>query len=1365
MADELNLDFDKILAHQSGSWTGGTGDWITAFGKSALESIPELVGIQPSEDTLKFRADNTIAGYASQLAGMAVPYGGWLRGARLAAGAARATGVVGGAFDLAATPFSLLPGVGRVEKAAQAIEAAGASTPFMTAAKAEAVRLAPFEIGRTLVSQAVGDKSLVEMTFDAGMNLALGAGVAGGLARVGGLAKVAPGLKDLGPGIDETLPPQLLMRKIDEIAPGLAPEQAAELLGRRPDIEARARTELPPKGHRYVDPEIGGGTDYLERIFNPDPKKLVAKGYVETKLPASGQAPETFATPDDWQRVFRAGGIDPETATKDMQFPRIVRVTGEKDLNFAATSGLDVDFSNTLKAAKGLEENIAKGLTPVGDGWFLKREPNDGMFVMAKKVVGEESGLQPTRKFWTGQVEGEWQTWHDPALIPPEAKRVRARETVQKGVAKPGVNDTWLVFKTDRPGQFSKQSQEFMNASVAKERWLTGAPEIEALAKDQEGVAGAIVRLADATPLHLYADLAAASPGGPKGLGRVFDKLVPKAIKGNGLTQAGAQLLRTYLTPFDKQFAGSVRGTWASGVGRLIQEAADTHYQKLFQGPLKFDSNRGMLGKIMQVPGGPATVSDLWTAMDKDGVLADLMRLRQRGIGADGVDDAVRLGIVSPKVGPYAKELEGILQGEHAEFNKAQRAAGKKETPWEAGSYGLPRSWDGDYMHLVRDESGAIVGVAAGGSAKEAAKKAGAIVEDLRKTTGGNFRPAEAFWRNASPKDLPQDALKVLKDLSGSQARGFKWDTEIPSLAEVLDESNKFLQKRARALGTNMRSALLDKHIAALTVEAPDKAKILAGRFDQMAGKEGEFSQAVNRATDKILAPLGFGSNTASKIAAYTNTGMTHLQLGAFKLSFPLQNLVGTVQVIAPELAFVMNAPREALHVRGYMHTAPAVGQGGVRGSVSTLAPVKILGQAVRMLFKPTGEERAAIELALNHRVVDARVAEDFIGQNRRTLSNWKGALTSPKAFGEFTLALSEWLPMQSERFARTVSFAAGYRVARDVLRLEQDEAYLFARRFTERTNYLYSSADRPLVFTGPIGSSLGLFKNWQLNFMHTMAEYANHGVSRNIWSPLLWQTMSTAAIGGVAATPLYWVANGASNLFAQKKLVQLAYDEYGDRADGVMFGLPAALTGVSLSSLMTEPGANPVKDATQLFGFAAWSRMREAGAVVHAAMDNWQATGQHPASDPDVRNGLIKAFAPVLLQRAMAIDDGTVRNISTGMVQSKGLSTYDRVMYQMGLQPVTIERQMAASEILYQDREKMKSATKAFGDALQEALKSGSGRAVDLVMERAIAQGVDIGNVFKSAFSREKLSEKTSAERLAKPQVLEGVRSLIGGP
>jgi hypothetical protein len=118
---------------------------------------------------------------------------------------------------------------------------------------------------------------------------------------------------------------------------------------------------------------------------------------------------------------------------------------------------------------------------------------------------------------------------------------------------------------------------------------------------------------------------------------------------------------------------------------------------------------------------------------------------------------------------------------------------------------------------------------------------------------------------------------------------------------------------------------------------------------------------------------------------------------------------------------------------------------------------------------------------------------------------------------------------------------------------------------------------------------------------------------------------------------------------------------------------------------------------------------------------------------------------------------------LNTGLPSTKGLGVFDMLAYQAGLQPTTIARQLEATNILYEDKQKMSAATKAFGDALADAFAARNSQAANLVLLRAMSQGVDVSSVLRSGTQRFREEGKSSAERLGRPATLQGVRSLIG--
>lgn len=1468
---ELKVEFDpgKALVESRGGWAGGFGDWMVAFGRSAFESIPELVGITPSQDTLRFRAEYPGAGFVSELAGMAVPYGAWFKAAR---------------------------GIKSIERLATAAEAGLSESPFIAAAKATAIREAPFEVGRVALSPFVGDKPLTEMGTEGALNLALGSALGGTISLIGAAGRAARPLREILPGVDEVAPPQLLLRKIDEMLPTVQGDDLARLVDSQVKLDQLARSETAP---RYVDRQISGKSDELNALFKP-----VVKGPLEKRKLTSGpiEELETFNSEDAWRAVVKEAGLDPTRVGRDMQFPRVISfkrvdlgvkaveakpvyyhgtnkefeafdpgqlksASGSRDalgfyftedpevasffadspkrgriieaglsvknpktidlakLRAQAIGGFDVDanksalvkeafdaghdaviFKNSsegkgpvtttvvvkdaaqiaqkrtglkfdpaskslvdhaaatldakalsegwsaeryLSEAKGLqadldalaqklgpsaeavqktaartERNITSKLTPVGDGWLALREPDNGMFVMAKKFGGE--------------------------------------------LGKPSEADKWLVFKTDRPGAFATRSQTFTNAQVALEKWRVGPNGIERNAGRPGELFSEVYDLTRKFGAERYLQLGDAT-GGPQGIGRALDKFVPERMRGNMAVQHAHNLVREYFSPTFRQLQKSTLGHWVLNQAKIQQDLIDNWGQRLFQGQLKLDAKRPitqfLAGSVPQST--TRSIQDIIRDLDNEGLIGDFMKLwRQQADSARGTQ-MVAEGKVWPRAVELARELE-VLDGDlFKQINRFEDAAGKSPTLRAKGHYLLSREWEGDFFNALRDESGKVIGLASGASRRAAEQEAKRLAASLAEELGRPVRPAEAFVRN-NPAGMPRDVVPFVTNpgltMQRQNIRGFKWDARDPTAQELLDAYSANISRRTRYMGTLGREALLAREVARLSVDDPFAYRVVVNRFNQMSGIEGEFSKAQNRLVDKVLAPV-LGSNSASKIVRATNEGLMHLQLGFFKLSHPITNIVGTIQTIAPELAFVLNAGVGEVAGR-YYSLAPAMGTRGTVGSLGWLSPLKIMSQGVRAMARPDGEMREALERAVNDRTLDPRLIEDYVGKNRSQLKDWKGAVRSPEGLWRYTLALSEWMPAASERFARVLAFTSGYRTARDVMKLEGDDAYRFAKQFTERTQYLYSSSDRPLVFTSPLGSSMGLFKNWMMNYMGAMVEYADLAINKNVWSPLAWQTIGTFAVGGAAATPLYWAAEGASQLFANKGLMQWAYDDFtGREADAIMYGLPAALTGVSLSSQMTVPGggANPVRDAAQLFSFAIWDRAKALGGGVQSAFDNWQATGGHPASDPDVRAQLIRAFAPVNLYRYMATqEEGTVRSLATDLPQIKGMSHIDIMLYRMGLQPVALERHIAVANELYKDKQKMIAQTRAFGDAFAEASQRNDSAAMDNVLQRAAIIGVPTDSVLRSATARLRQAGETTPERLSKPAVLDRFRNVL---
>jgi hypothetical protein len=413
-------------------------------------------------------------------------------------------------------------------------------------------------------------------------------------------------------------------------------------------------------------------------------------------------------------------------------------------------------------------------------------------------------------------------------------------------------------------------------------------------------------------------------------------------------------------------------------------------------------------------------------------------------------------------------------------------------------------------------------------------------------------------------------------------------------------------------------------------------------------------------------------------------------------------------------------------------------------------------------MANPSAETAARLTRAANERVIDPRVTEEWIGKSATKIQDLRKAASSGKDFAEWIRSISEFMPAETERLSRTHTFIVGDMIARDYLRskaggmLNPEQIYQFAKQFTERTMYLYSAADKPRVFTTPAGSAMGLFKNWMFHYMASMGQYAGEALNHNNFAPLMWQTTGTMALGGTAAIPGWFLADKFADMWSNKSLMDMAYDNMSSKtADGIIFGLPAALTGVSLYSQVNNYLSNPTRDASQIFSSAAWDRVKQLGKFGGAAFDNWQATGQHPGWNKDTRDLMMRTFAPTSIYRTMAAfeDPDRVIQLGTQRPMMKNASTMDKIFYSAGFNPTEIDRGQAIANEIYQKHDKMKAQVKQLGNAWAEAEVGHDSQAMTMIMRQGMVWGVDIGQVIREGMKNLKKMQQGMIERQLKPK------------
>lgn len=1316
-----------------------TIDWTGAFVRSAAESIPELIGITPSDESLAWRAEHPVAGFLSELAGMAVPYGGWLKAGRIAA----------------KTP-ALASTLGRGELAAQSLEASlGLSRPFVAGAGAEALRFAPFEAARFGTSQLVGDEGPGSMAMDVGLTLGTGALVGGGLRTLGAMGRRASGRNAIAPELDLSAPAPLQLRQLNEdilpkvmADPALDPIKLEGFNSLRDDLTRAARSETASKYlGDWVQAPDGGQikTNYLEKWFKPS----VEERAVRKQRFITGQDFDAFGNPDALEATRAAAGL-PEDFAQNAQYVRHVEFNSvgmmrdpevwldlDRQAREAAAKAetLGPEFLAKEEArianarakltqtdvaairAKQLEETVAKTMKPVGDNWFATQETDNGLFVMARKYAGE--------------------------------------------VGKTSPNDKWVLLKTDRPGKFAAKSQAWTNAQIARVKWIVGRSEIEE-AVSKPGPMQDAYKVVNTYSVEDHLNLSRATPT-QGAAAKVLRKLTPESISESNATKQITELVGEKLTPTDRQLWKSARGNWLLNKGRAIQEVMESWAHRHLYGdvalPKKYASLKLLSGWDLPSVGANAR-KDVLQQLEAKGLLEEFAFLLRNEIGPTDAKILAKQGKLHNDTATLAEMLDRSNRRAVDDYNAVARAAGRDELRVRQGHYGFSRTWEGDHRIVLRSEEGRPIGMAAGNTPAHALAEAKKLRVRLEKDLGMPIHvDPRGFYRGQShaiPDDIRAIVLNPGFTLERRNMRGFKWDADTPTLRELLQEDNRNMMKRANAMASMTRDSLLARDLAALSVEDAYAYGVVTKRFNQLSGVQGEFGKFQNKWADRYLAGY-LGAGSASKIAQVTNEALFKLQLGFLKISHPIENMIGMIQTTMPEAAFVMSADPSRLGSAYYTMAPLMDSTGRPKGLMGFLNPLKVVGKAFGEMRRMEGDFAEAVGRGVNDRLFGQRMIEEFTGSQASALAKPRDALRSPGEFWRFVSAASDFMPAFSERFARLHAFSTGWVMARDVMKVsDPDQIYAIAKRFTERTQYLYAAADRPLVFTTPAGSALGLFKNWMMNYVASMVEYSREGALHGNWAPLLWQTMGSFAIGGAAATPLYWAANGAARLFADKNFMQWSYDEFnGPTADALTFGLPAALTGYSLSSHMSAPGSNPIRDATQLFNFAVWDRAKYVARAGGAAWDDLLSTGVNPSQDRDIRNNLIRAFAPTTLYRAMQSyqEDGTVRTLTTDLPQISGLSAMDIWMYRFGVQPTALEKQLGVAQELYASRQGMISYTKKLSNAYANAMKDGDGDAMERILRTAGAVGADVSSVLRGVIRATQNEQKDVVERLVRPR------------
>lgn len=1300
---------------------------------STLSAVPELFGTNPLPGVQQWRDEHPISDIATQLAGIAIPYAGMAK--------------------LSAVPRAARALEAGVEGTLKAFGATAARSPIASGALKEFYRFTPLELSRLGTGFAI-DADMGDMFAD----VALGQAIAGTLGGLGGFLRAGGKAVAGSSTVAEAewgLLPNFELR--------IAQMPESTIIG--PQSKEQKIYDLTQEALRYVPEGRGAGAGLKGRYLYD----------VENLMPADQQWFEG--------NLFKANPSNASAETVSKQAFDVRQLhTDNKAWSLGDGGGEDVakragfDGLQDLAAEMAYPRRIVVQDVRAGAGQmgaWMKRAHEAGAL---QQIAPETWAMKEDGGLWT--VMKRLQTGGE-----PPKPQVGKRGSFQFGPAKVRQGDEWLVGKMDNLGKVAPDAHKVARSTA--EQWAklkdpfrqlaTVNPinqnmnQTMALLDPSDWKALRNMRrqkaLAQVAPKISEKLKAMGGPADQETVRRITDKLydvvAPKAFKMSKDPVYGRfySLLESAMHYVDDQAKRFVYGD-PQTTGRLTKALAGDKGALTF-GP--HDGYESIASKVNMLSADELEQFKMVSYMQHPAHGAELKKM---------VDE----GLISPNAFAVIEHVQAVNKAFTGKLvMPALEEAGRAgEVRWLEG-YTMPRVFKGDSFVRVTDEAGKSVYLANGKTPLEAQKFANAVVEEAiasgkkwkaEKAESHAFRGVdeadnidevfksvyEQMGQSADAQEVVARAVrKMVANAAPSVRRGVPTpkslstlrtglrgsvDEEVMTHEDVLKAIENHFHKLGRYAAVHTwKNRFGDQMLTWSKKGYETQFTDLHRKATQWLGVEGQLTTQLNKLLQPVLGDV-LGPKSATRIAAATNKLMANWNLFILNPTFAVLNLLTPLQTVAPWIAMMRNAPEDQVaRISQQMLTRDAAGRPtGIAGVVD---PLKILWQATGLIRKPDEALKEFFSRGLSDGVLAPQIYDEFVGAHASVASGLRDAYA--KSGWEFIKETATHMSTRSEQWSRLVAFNSAYIVGRDLFNLSGDALYRFMRKGTETTMYGYSVMDRSRLLTGPVGSTWGLFKNWQFHFIGQMSEYAGLALKDKTFSPMLWQGASALSLGGLGATPLVMLADGLAK-WSSDSPDSFSYmqENWGkDVADPLFFGLPALL-GVSLQASSSIPGTDVVQDIEAMSNVVAWQRGKQAFGAIGAAADLWQQTGQNPLKDANIRDRMMSAFAPRAMFRAYSAMEGDyVRSMQSGQPTVRDLPLGAKVLHGAGFNVTEIEKHYIVGEQLYETQQRKRATIQALGETMAQAWIAGDYDAMGQIETRAMASGVDVSSVLKSANTR----------------------------
>lgn len=1166
-----------------------------------------------------------------------------------------------------------------------------AKSPFLAKASQEAALLAPVEFGRQAIGYGIQESTDLEggtageRFANATLDTAFGAGIGGLIGKIssgGKRIKLPSQLRELS--AEDSW--QMNLRKAKKV---FAETADADVKREVEKVIWKLERQIKEEGRAHMVSSLDGDTGNSARIMN-----TVFKGTSQIKSRTLSLNKDIgFNSLKELEgeiSSLKKTGVLPDDWIEYAQFPRTISVSNP-----------------TL--AKKIDTQIVNTLPEVGEGWRMGKE-KDGLYVLARKT---------------------------------------------------GAEGKWFVTKTDTPGKFVKGAGE-LQAVVEKTAWRD-PDTIYKPTGDAENVLDKTLKLND------LLDVGVAGMKGQEGtLWQAGKKGVTQLGKTLGLGELAESELLSNLSDFSKRnFAPTVFKFKNHPLARKIYAVAQSTLdngkkkaQELVYGKPEVggDSLLGVVAKGIKRDDPSAFANKLRLLAEKSPEKFDaFLDVIDREIPYEKVlsDD-----LLKSSLGVEGMDVLSSLQGIHNRaimelFSTAEKLhiPDAKLFPLRKGHYGISHYWNGSLRQGILNEKGNLVYIVSGENRKGIKKLAEGIIEEAKKE-GRDWRLGE-YWTKERNLDLRQekllssDAFSLANEFA-SRYNDFHPDVKLAgffrprsgvggyntakSAEEFLQSLSYSLENKYIWMANEINSRVLEKDLATLGIDNPKVAVMLQDTLNTLEGKQGIFSQLVNKTTDSILAPV-LGTDSASKIVNAINKASVHLDLGFGNLAYGLANILQPITTVLPHLSLLRECPSA---LQWAYDGVPLISKSGKAMQVHTLSPLKIMWESLKLMGNPKGEKGFSefLEQMVRDGVLSPRFIESYIGENSGLAKGLTESIRE-KNFSGMIMNMSTMLPTFSEQASRGYALTVGYKYFNslaDAGLLSKEQVYSAARKFTENTMFQFAASDRARILQGPVGGAWGLFKNWTMHYVGWQMQYLEAGLKYGAWKPYMYSNLATSLLGGAGSSEIGAVIERFTEWAGNDKMSNLLYDRWGDSVGSsfLLYGIPGAF-GLSLQSQVNSPFRDPGEETQRFMGMVWGNRLKALWNSLDSAIDYYSTTGLNPANDEKFRREIARALAPKMLYRTTRVINDTLYSSSGSKVLD--MSPIEKAAYvYFNLPSTRVSQALEISNAIWKDKEKRSELTSRYSDVMSEALFNGDGRLMFRVIQRGLADGVDLGSVMNGA-------------------------------